>query len=840
MKKRFTVGFLAENSHDEYHGYMMNGVFEAARKYDLNVIRFGHFAEHISTKNDFDIHMILDHIQQYDLNGLLFLGWARAANLEYHDFFRKRFHSIPILSIGREFDNIPSVYFPGNFYIREILLHLIQVHQLQRIAFIAPFYSDDRIQTYWDTINEYGIFHPELYIDANEIANLDLIQRGRKAVAILLDERKVSFDAVVSLYNNETMSIINELEYRGYKVPDDIVVTSYEDGEIGKFAMPSFTTVYYPWKELGFCGCEKMYELLTQGSIPLSTIVPGRLIIRDSCGCRPNSISHAKAGFKTFTKPVAEISEAELIQLNQELQNTLNCFMFEGINLFKAFLRDYQAQSNSFFLTELERQFAGISNYHRFLECEDIVSNLRKLLLPYCVQPRKMLLWAEALFLQAQVLLQEKKTAAWALEEIESKMVKLTLQEMGQVLTHFNLPNIMDSLEMNLAKLNLPSCYIYLFKNADSQTDLFEDCSLVFEYTDGVRIQSKTNSSGTAKQKLAKILFPEKRVYTMNALLLNTADLFIGFAIFEAGPKDERVYQTLSLNISMAIYGAMLLDKLDSSYKRLVEKSHREGMTEIASGILHNIRNILNSLNVSIQLIKDLINNSSIEDFLKANQLLEDNLHDLTGFIENDPKGKKLMQFYLQLEDPFQDLQLQLLANIDRLNDKVNLINDIVTAQQSYTGIKSVLEILDVVPIIEDALKMNLASLEKNHIKIIKNYHDIPKLWGQRTKLFHILVNLIKNAKEAMLEIPETDRKLIITIEQTSGCKYIRITDTGYGIPADKLESIFAYGYTTKKDGHGFGLHSCGNYMTEMKGKIWAESDGPGKGATFVLEFREG
>jgi signal transduction histidine kinase/DNA-binding LacI/PurR family transcriptional regulator len=838
--KRLTIGFLDENSHDEYHGFMMSGVFEAARKYNINVIRFGHFADHISPKGDIDTQMILSLIRQYDLQGLLFLGWARAANFENHDRFRQCFQSMPILSVGRQFDDIPNVYFPGDLYIREILLHLIQVHQLQRIAFISPFYPDSRVQVYRDTLHEFRIFHPELLIDAAEIANLDLTQRAKKAVSILLDKRNADFDAIMSLYNSETVLVISELQRRGLKVPGDVAVTSYEDGEIGKYAEPAFTTIYYPWKELGYYGCEKMYELLTKGNIPISTMVHGRVIIRESCGCRPSSISHAKAGPKNFEKPLAEIQEQELIKLNQEFQKALHRFSFDGTRLVEAFIRDYQAKSGSCFLTELDDEFANISGYHQFLACEETVSILRKLLLPFVIQPTETLLWAENLFQQAQVLLQEKKIAAWAHEEIESKMVRLTLREMSQVfINHFNIPKMMDSLEMYLERLNLPSCYIYLFKETGRQINLFDECILAFEYRDGIRIQSKNNILGTTDQKLPEILFPDQRAYAMNTLLLNPADLYIGFVIFESGPLDERIYQTLSLNIGMAIYGSMLLEKLDSSYKSLVEKSHQEGMMEIANGILHNIRNILNSLNVSVHFIKELANSSSIEDLLKANQLLEENLHDLAGFVSNDPKGQKLMQFYLHLDHPLLELQRQLLSNTERLSDKVNLVNDIVTAQQSYTGTQSVREVLEVIPIIEDALKINLASLEKNHIQIVKNYHDILNLWGQRTKLFHILVNLIKNAQEAMLETPMTQRKLTITIEKSLGHKYIRITDTGYGVAAGNLESIFAYGYTTKKGGHGFGLYSCGNYMAEMKGKIWAESDGPGKGATFILEFND-
>jgi DNA-binding LacI/PurR family transcriptional regulator/signal transduction histidine kinase len=837
-KKRFTIGFLDENARNEYHGQMMAGVFEAARKYNMNVIRFGHFPLHITDISDSEVNMIFKHIQQYPLDGLLFLGWASVA---HHNFkkFKQHFMAMPMLSIGTWFEDIPNIFFPGDGYIRKILLHLITEHHLKRIAYIAPLRPDDRKDVYIAVMNEYGIYHPELYIGENEIANLDFTQRGRKAVTILLDERKIVFDAVVSLYNDETIAIIHELQSRGFKIPDDIAVVSYEDGEIGKLSTPSFTTIYYPWRELGFYGCKKMHELLTTGRVPLATEEPGRIFIRDSCGCLPGSVNRARAGKIEYAgKPLTAISELELHELDQDLQNQINCFDLDVPGLLKSFIMDYQAGSHEFFLAEFQRQLKKISNYQHFSEIEDFVSLFRRALLPYVLAKKESLLWAENLFQQAQVFLQEKKTAAWAQEEIEAKMVNFFLQEIGQeLMTHFNLDDIFNSLAMNLSKINIPSCYIFIFKNIYTQENLFDNCLFAFEYTNGVRIQPPSSQSGTPQRNLMKVLFSKNQIHTMNALLLHTGDLFIGYALLEPGPMDERVYQVLNLYISIAICGVMILNKLDKSYKKFIEQSHREGMAEIANGILQNIRNILHSLDASIFQLQDLMNTCPIEALLKTNRSMEEKLNELKFFVTGTPQGKQLLRSYLALGPAFQDLQTGLLEHITRLDQKNNLINDMVTAQQKYTDIHPTLEALDIIPIIEDVLKMNLTTLENNNIQIIKNYHEIPKISAQKTKLFYTLMFLIKNAIGAMSETAATERQLIITIEQTNQYKYIRITDTGYGIPADQLESIFTDGLTTQKSSHGFGLHSCASYIAEMKGKIWVESGGPNKGATFVLQF---
>lgn len=839
-KPRLTIGFLDENGCNEYQSQLMAGVFEAAKKYDVNIIRFGYYASHIAYKHVAQKNMVLDHIEQYGIDGLLFLGWTKAASYNNYENFFKRFNSIPVLSLGMGFKNIPNVFFPGDEYIREIVLHLIQVHHFKRIAFVSPHSPDSRRDMYINTLKENSIFYPELVIYEDEVADLEIPLRARKALSILLDERKLQFDAIISTYTEEGRALIEELKLRNINVPDHVAVTAYEDGETGRFASPSLTTVYFPWKEVGFCGCEKMVELLTRGSVQISTSVPGKVVFRNSCGCMSNSVNIARAGsICGNSKTLNEISEQEKKDICREISKSFFPFKMDVEAVLEAFIKDYHHGTNMHFLSALGLQLRKISDSHDFSNIEDIASLFRKFMLPYFLGDKETLLWAEDMFQQAQVLTRERAACVKGHEDVQAKALYQTLQEISQVLiTNFSIQNLMDSLKVNLPKINIPSCYIFVFNNTERGMNLFDDCTLVFEYSDNERKISKTNHRRPARQLLSEVLFPQNKSYNFLAHLLHITDEFIGFVLFELGPMDERIYQALSIHISTALRGAILLEKLDSSYKKLVEQAHREGMADIATGILHNVGNVLNSVNASIHMIKDVISNSPIEDFMKSNTLLEKNIGSIEEFICSNPKGKKLMQFYIKLGSPFLELKDQLNYHANRLDDKINLINDIIIAQQNYAGIKSVMEELDIVSIMEDALKMHFASLDKYGIKVIREYKGAPQALVQRTKLFHILVNLIKNAKEAMLDISEEKRELILTIWQEENSKYIQVTDTGCGIPPDSLESIFAYGYTTKQEGHGFGLHSCANYMTEMGGKLWAESDGPGKGAAFVLQLK--
>jgi signal transduction histidine kinase/DNA-binding LacI/PurR family transcriptional regulator len=839
-KRRFTIGFLDENTLDEYHSVMTEGIFEAAGKYGMNAIRFGH----ISTRNykyESYLNVALDHILQYDLDGLLFLGWATLLTSGNYEYFKKRFLSIPLISLGSTWENVPSVYFYGEAYIREVIMHLVNVHGIRKIAFISPFSTDGRCNIYLNTMKELGLYNPDLYIDPSELGTLELPERGKRAVSILFDERKASVNAIISLFNDETRSILEELQARGIRVPHDVALTSYEDGEAGRFTSPALTTIYFPWKEIGYYGCEKMYELLTRGRIPFSTMVPGRVILRDSCGCISEAVNHANPGkIRAAGLSLAEVSGYTLFKIRQELSQKVNGALLDLDSLIKSFVNDYYHQSNRFFLPELEVQLRKITDYHHFAMIEDVISVLRGLMLPYLVNEWPSFLWAESIFQQAQVLVQEKKEIVWSSIEVQSTNIHLAIQEIGQLLvTQFNLTDILDSLAANLSLINIPSCYIFIFKNKSSHESPFDYYETTFRYHNGGYIKNKpSESEGNIRQRLSRIIFPENKPYNSMAQLLHVADEYIGFVVFETGPTDESIYRSLGLNISTALSDAILLEKLNTSYRKLVEQAHREGMMAMVTGILHNISNVLNSISVSSHLIRDLVYTSPLEDFIKASQLLQAHFDNLEEFIHQDPKGKKLMQFYTKLGEPFRELQARLLDNINRLDDKVKLINDIIITQQGYIGIKSTLEETEIVTLVEDVLKINLSSLEKHHIKIIRNYKEISKIKVQKTKLFYVLVNLFKNAQDAMVDIPESQRQLSLTVEQDSQYKYIKVSDTGTGIAPDMLQSVFAYGYTTKKGGHGFGLHSCANYMTEMGAKIWAESPGLGKGATFVLQFK--
>lgn len=274
--------------------------------------------------------------------------------------------------------------------------------------------------------------------------------------------------------------------------------------------------------------------------------------------------------------------------------------------------------------------------------------------------------------------------------------------------------------------------------------------------------------------------------------------------------------------------------------QKLVETAHSAGMNEIATGVLHNIGNILNSVNISTEEIDITIKNSKIKRFLKANDMLSQNLDNIGEFLSHHPKGRLLPGYYINLGEAIREEYDLVAEEIESLTIKVNMMRDVISTQQNYAKASLYTEDVAIAAMVDDAIKLQFGALHKQGVQIQRNYLSRPVGSVPKVKLIHVLTNLIKNGQEAMAENVGFDKpqRMIITLSQPNeDTAQIQVKDNGCGIEAKHLDKIFSHGFTTKADGHGFGLHTCANFMTEMGGTLTVASEGPGLGAVFTLNF---
>jgi len=278
-------------------------------------------------------------------------------------------------------------------------------------------------------------------------------------------------------------------------------------------------------------------------------------------------------------------------------------------------------------------------------------------------------------------------------------------------------------------------------------------------------------------------------------------------------------------------------DKLEQAHKQLLEVSRQAGMSEVATSVLHNVGNVLNSVNVSSSLISEKIRDSKVPNLAKAVALMRAHESDLAGFLANDPKGRQLLGYLSNLAAHLTQEQEEILQEAGSLAKKIMHIKEIVAMQQDYAKSVGILEPLSSVELLEDAIRMNIGSIERHHVKVLREYAEVPPILAEKHKVLQILVNVIRNAKYACDNSGREDKQITLRIANGDNSVKISVADNGVGIPAENMTRIFSLGFTTKKNGHGFGLHSGALAAKELGGKLVAFSEGPDRGATFTLEL---
>jgi PAS domain S-box-containing protein len=277
--------------------------------------------------------------------------------------------------------------------------------------------------------------------------------------------------------------------------------------------------------------------------------------------------------------------------------------------------------------------------------------------------------------------------------------------------------------------------------------------------------------------------------------------------------------------------------ELERAHTQLVAVSRQAGMAEFATGILHNVGNVLNSVNIASTCVADSLRRSKAASLSKVVELLREHENDLGAFFTRNPKGRLVPDFLAQLAEQLAGEQAGALKELAELQKNIEHIKDIVTSQQGMAKSSSLAQAVNVTQLVEDAVKMNLTEVALHKINVIKACADLPPVRLEKSRILQILVNLVRNAKQACAASGQPEKKLTIRTTAGIGCVRIAVTDNGVGIPAENLAKIFTHGFTTKQDGHGFGLNSAALAAKEMGGSLSVQSDGPGRGATFVLEL---
>ncbi len=328
------------------------------------------------------------------------------------------------------------------------------------------------------------------------------------------------------------------------------------------------------------------------------------------------------------------------------------------------------------------------------------------------------------------------------------------------------------------------------------------------------------------RQALETALGRQGKAFNEDVILLGAEDQYLGII----------PVQTL-----VQLQSALVQERFriqETMHRRLLAVSRQAGMAEVATGVLHNVGNALNSVNVSATMAIEITRKSKIASLDKLALMLQEHRGQLGDYLSNDPKGRLVPDFLMELASRLRAEQAGQLRELDALVKHIGHIKNIVAMQQRYAKVSGILELLQVQELVEDALQMNADALARHGVALERRFEPAPQVVADRHKVLQILVNLIRNAKYAVDHGPGPDKRVVVSINASAKKQvHVQVQDNGVGIAPENLNRIFAHGFTTKKDGHGFGLHTSALAAKDMGGTLQVRSDGLGRGAVFTLEL---
>ncbi|HSP77264.1 MAG TPA: ATP-binding protein, partial [Myxococcaceae bacterium] len=280
--------------------------------------------------------------------------------------------------------------------------------------------------------------------------------------------------------------------------------------------------------------------------------------------------------------------------------------------------------------------------------------------------------------------------------------------------------------------------------------------------------------------------------------------------------------------------------KMGEMHRTLLDVSRQAGMAEIATGVLHNVGNALNSVNVSAGVISERLQGLRLAGLSRSVGLLREHATHLGTFLTEDERGQQLPAYLEALAVQLGEEREAMLSEMRTLTASLEHIKSVVSMQQEHARFAGLVEQVEVPRLLDDALRLHAVSFERLGIEVRREYAEVPQVRLDRHKLLQILLNLLSNARNALLEDKREDKRLTIRVERVEARLRIVVEDNGMGISPENQARLFTQGFTTRKDGHGFGLHISALAAAEMQGSLTCFSEGWGRGAKFIIDLPTG
>jgi DNA-binding LacI/PurR family transcriptional regulator/GAF domain-containing protein len=614
---RPTIGFLGEHLVDEYNTSIWEGVRDAAWEHEATLLYFSGGILRDPRGFNAQANILYGLVDEETLDGLVLWGaqLAHYTTLEELTAFCEQYRPLPIVNIGLALEGIPSLLVDSYQGMHDVVAHLIEVHGHRRIAYICgpgdTSESRDRYRGYTDALAEHGLsLDPALVVTGDELMDKAWrknLNSGPVSVRILLDERglrlRTDFEALVMHDDGSCRYALDVLQERGVRVPADVALAGFDDVSYSRYLTPPLTTARQSFYDLGRRGAEMLLARLRGEEVPEQVVLPVKVIVRQSCGCADPAVVAAgpegdrpgrMAGQKSLKAALAGEREKIIAEIVSEMGDSEETSR-RAEQALDGFIAEVEGESPGIFLQtldELLRQVTAAGDGSQTGAEQDVaawqeaLSTLRRHLLPYL--DGDALRRAENLWQQARVLIGETARRAQAYQALRAGQRAQTLREIGGALiTTFDVGELMDLVAEGLPSLGIPSAYLSLYEDPQPYTypqPAPEWSRLMLAYDESGRVELEADGQRFGSRQLVpEGLWLRERQYSFVIVLLCFRENQLGFALFEAGPRDGTIYEALRRQISSALQGALLVRQAEN---RALQLQTAAEVSRAASSIL--------------------------------------------------------------------------------------------------------------------------------------------------------------------------------------------------------------------------------------------------------------
>lgn len=848
---RQTIGVLSMNLADSRVLSVYEGIAEVAEQAQLNVVCYAVGMVEARRMDAAQMSRALSQlISPTALDGLLTMQFWHSR--EWFETFCQQFISMPIVTISRCYEGYSGVASGTYAGGRSLVCHMIESHGFNRFAFICAHKENtthqQRYQSFLDECAAHQIDVPAAHIiEFDEWVftahpNEDSLNRGRIAIERLLDERGLQpgkdFQALLSASEMVAIGAIKELQRRGFSVPHDVAVVSDENTAEGAVITPPLTTLGVAWKEMGRVAARILIRQLREKTRIEHAVVDALLVVRHSCGCYSSEVELAgldatQSGELDLSSQI-EARSAVIQALQHEARQR---FVADGQwaeDIFDAYLADIVQEAplsarESRFLRLLESVLIRWGEAQgQLISAHTVFLHLHRYAFARFAQDSERLRRSESLLLQGQIIISQLSEQIQVNFRVEQARLITIIQEIGQrLISSFDMKHLVSILSEELPQLKIRRCYLSLyvdpdFVSGDSTLLLaFDEHGLKELPAEGVRFPSP--------QLVPPAFLPADGIWNMVVEPLYFGHDHIGFVLFETSAPDSKVYDLLRSEISSALKGALLMQRLkqrtqeteDSNQAlqdsiaalrlyqgRLIQAEKMAALGQLVAGVAHEINTPL-GIGVTAA--------SCLDQETKALQsiLQEGHLHksDLVRYLEIALESSRLI-----------------LSSLSRADVLVQSFKRVAVDQQFEEERDFHLK-----PYLEDILSNLLPSLRQTQHSVEIDCPDDIYLHGQPGVFYQILSNLIINSLTHAFEgIEHGHMRLEVSVLPDGQLRFY-YCDDGVGMDEVVQTRVFDPFFTTKRGqgGTGLGMNIVFNLVTQqLKGNIECSST-PGHGACF-------